>query len=48
MAEQSVQTLLFPDLFAKPLMVQFDTPQLSSDGGAISRKVPDSIYALTS
>ena len=47
MAEQSVQTLLFPDLFAKPLMVQFDTPQLSSDGGAILLKAIDERLALT-
>lgn len=41
MSEQSVQTVLFPDLFAKPLVAQFDTPQLSSDGGAILLKAID-------
>ncbi len=47
MAEQSVQTLLFPDLFGKPVVAQFDTPQLSSDGGAILLKVVDERLGLT-
>lgn len=47
MAEQSVQTLLFPDLFAKKVVAQFDTPQLSSDGGAILLKAVDERLDLT-
>jgi hypothetical protein len=46
-AEQSVQTVLFPDLFAKPLVAQFDTPQMSSDGGAILLKAIDDRLGLT-
>jgi hypothetical protein len=46
-AEQCVQTVLFPDLFAKPLVVTFDTPQQSSDGGAILLKVIDDELGLT-
>jgi len=44
---QSVQTVLFPGLFAKPLVAQFDTPQLSSDGGAILLKAADERLGLT-
>ena len=29
------QTVLFPDLFAKPLVATFDREQASSDGGAV-------------
>jgi len=46
-AQQCVQTVLFPDLFAKPLVAQFDTPQLSSDGGAILLKALDERLGLT-
>ena len=28
-------TVLFPDLFAKPLVATFDREQASSDGGAV-------------
>jgi len=45
--EQSVQTLLFPTLFAKPLVATFDTPHQSSDGGAILLKAPDDDLGLT-
>ena len=49
MAEQTgVQTLLFPTLFDKPLVATFDTPQQSSDGGAILLKVIDDDLTLTS
>jgi len=44
---QAVQSILFPDLFGKPLVAQFDTPQLSSDGGAILLKVVDEQVRLT-
>ena len=47
MAEQSVQTLLFPALGAKKVIAQFDTPQLSSDGGAILLKAVDDRLELT-
>jgi hypothetical protein len=46
-SEQSVQTLLFPGLFAKPLVATFDTPHQSSDGGAILLKVIDDELGLT-
>jgi hypothetical protein len=45
--EQSVQTLLFPTLFDKPLVATFDTPQQSSDGGAILLKTIDDELGLT-
>jgi hypothetical protein len=44
---QAVQTLLFPTLFAKPLVATFDTPQQSSDGGAILLKAIDDQVGLT-
>lgn len=47
MAEQSVQRVLFPELFGKPVVAQFDTPQLSSDGGAILLKAVDEQVGLT-
>lgn len=47
MAEQTVQTLLFPTLFAKPLVAAFDTPHQSSDGGAILLKTIDDALGLT-
>jgi len=46
-AEQSVQTLLFPTLFAKPVIAPFDTPHQSSDGGAILLKAVDDHIGLT-
>jgi hypothetical protein len=45
--EQGVQTLLFPKLFDKPLVATFDTPQQSSDGGAILLKTIDDELGLT-
>lgn len=49
MAEQTVvQTVLFPALFDKPLVATFDTPQQSSDGGAIRLKTIDDELTLTS
>ena len=47
MAEQTVQTVLFPTLFAKPLVASFDTPHQSSDGGAILLKAIDDELTLT-
>jgi len=47
-AEQTVaQTVLFPTLFEKPLVASFDTPQQSSDGGAILLKAIDDELGLT-
>ncbi len=47
MPTQAVQTVLFDDLFDKPLVAAFDTPQLSSDGGAILLKAVDEQVDLT-
>lgn len=47
MPTQTVQTVLFPDLFAKPLVAAFDTPHLSSDGGAVLLKAVDERLGLT-
>jgi DDE family transposase len=46
-AEQAVQTVLFPTLFDKPLVATFDTPHQSSDGGAILLKAIDDELNLT-
>jgi len=46
-AEQAVQTVLFPTLFDKPLVATFDTPHQSSDGGAILLKAIDDELHLT-
>jgi DDE family transposase len=46
-AEQAVQTVLFPTLFAKPLVATFDTPHQSSDGGAVLLKAIDDALGLT-
>lgn len=35
------QSVLFPDLFRKPLIAHFDRPHASSDGGAIMLKAAD-------
>lgn len=41
------QTVLFPDLFDKPLIVTFDHAHASSDGGAILLKAADRAMQLT-
>ena len=41
------QTVLFPDLFAKPLVAIFDQAHASSDGGAILLKAADRRLDLT-
>src|SRR5579864_1469990 len=38
------QTVLFPDLFNKPLIATFDQPHASSDGGAILLKAANARY----
>ena len=40
------QTVLFPDLFDKPLFAQFNQEQASSDGGAILLKAAERVYGL--
>jgi hypothetical protein len=40
------QTVLFPDLFHKPLIAMFDQPHASSDGGAILLKAAEARYGL--
>jgi hypothetical protein len=45
--KQAVQTVFFPDLFGKPLVAAFDTPQMRSDGGAILLKAVDEQLGLT-
>ena len=41
------QTVLFPDLFNKPLVATFDQAHASSDGGAILLKAADHALGLT-
>jgi hypothetical protein len=45
--EQAAQTLLFPTLLDKPLVATFDTPEQSSDGGAVLLKAIDDELKLT-
>ena len=40
------QTVLFPDLFNKPLVATFDQPHASSDGGAILLKAAEARYGV--
>jgi hypothetical protein len=40
------QTVLFPDLFNKPLVATFDQPHASSDGGAILLKAAERGYGV--
>ena len=40
------QTVLFPNLFDKPLLAQFDQPHTSSDGGAVLLKAAETGYGL--
>ena len=40
------QTVLFPDLFDKPLVAMFDQPHASSDGGAVLLKAAEHRYGL--
>jgi hypothetical protein len=43
----TTQSVLFPDLFDKPLVARFDQPHGSSDGGAILLKAADQRLGLT-
>jgi len=40
------QTVLFPDLFDRPLVATFDQPYASSDGGAVLLKAAERRYGL--
>ena len=40
------QTVLFPDLFDKPLVAAFKQEQASSDGGAVLLKAAERAYGL--
>ena len=40
------QTVLFPDLFDKPLFAKFNQQQASSDGGAVLLKAAERVYGL--
>ena len=40
------QTVLFPDLFDKPLFAKFNQEQASSDGGAVLLKAAERVYRL--
>ena len=40
------QTVLFPDLFDKPLVATFDEQHASSDGGGILLKAAEGVYGL--
>src|SRR5665811_2123326 len=42
----TTQCLLFPDIFPKPAVLQFDHRQGSSDGGALLLKAADRRYGL--
>lgn len=41
MTQHTTQTVLFPDLFHKPVVATFSQAQSSSDGGAILLKGAD-------
>ena len=40
------QTVLFQNLFDKPLLTRFDQPHTSSDGGAVLLKAAEKVYGL--
>jgi hypothetical protein len=45
--DTTTECLLFPDIFSKPVVGQFDQRQGSSDGGAILLKAADRRLGLT-
>lgn len=45
--DSTTQCVLFPDLFDKPLVAQFDQPHGSSDGGAVLLEACDARLRLT-
>ena len=44
--DSTTQCLLFPDIFRKPVVAQFDQREGSSDGGAVLLKAADRHYGL--
>ena len=40
------QTVLFPDLFDKPLVARFNQEHASSDGGGVLLKAAERVYGL--
>jgi hypothetical protein len=44
--DSATQRLLFPEVFGKPVVAQFDEREGSSDGGALLLKVADRHYGL--
>jgi hypothetical protein len=47
MTHSTVQPVLFPALVSKPILVQFDEPHITSDGGALLLKAVDRELGLT-
>lgn len=47
MTQDTTQSVLFPNLFHKPVVASFDQPDSSSDGGAILLKAIDCELNLT-
>jgi hypothetical protein len=47
MSDTTTQSVLFPDLFVKPIQVVFDESRMSSDGGALLLKAVDEKLGLT-
>jgi len=45
--DTTTECLLFPDIFPKPVVAQFDQRQSSSDGGALLLKAADRRLGLT-
>ncbi len=41
MADSTTQSVLFPELFGKPLVARFDRPHASSDGSAVLLRAAD-------
>ena len=46
MSDTTTQSVLFPDLFSKPIQVVFDESQMSSDGGGLLLKAADEKLGL--
>jgi Transposase DDE domain group 1 len=44
--DSTTQCLLFPGIFRKPIVAQFDQREVSSDGGALLLKAAAGRYAL--
>lgn len=47
LSQTITQCVLFPELFDKPLVAQFDQSHTSSDGGAVLLKAADQRLELT-